>query len=158
MSRKTRIYKKNTASSNEPLFNDELLKKFINCLMYSGKKSIAEQIVYDSFLFIKKELGQNPIEVFRSAIENVTPVVQVMSIRIAGSNYQVPMEIPPHKQSTLAIKWVIESARSRAEKSMSERLCRELIDASRNIGKSIEKKQTLHKMAEANRAYAHYRW
>jgi small subunit ribosomal protein S7 len=158
MSRKTRIFKKNIVSSQEPLYKDNILQKFINCLMVSGKKSIAERIIYDSFHLIKKELSQNPIDVFYKAVDNATPVVQVMSIRIAGSNYQVPVEIPPHKQSTLAIKWIIESSRNRSERTMAERLCRELIDASRNLGKSIDKKQTLHKMAEANRAYAHYRW
>ena len=158
MSRKSRIYKKNVHAPLEVIFKEEILSKFINCLMYSGKKSIAERLVYDSFSLIKKEILTNPIDVFNGAVDNVMPVVQVMSIRIAGSNYQVPVEIPPRKQIMFAVKWIIECARGRTEKTMAERLSRELLDASKNIGKAVEKKQTMHKMAEANRAYAHYRW
>lgn len=157
MSRKSRIYKNKTASTCY-LSENEVLGKFINCIMYDGKKSVAERIVYDCFALIKKDTNMQPMTVFMNAIDNVTPVVHVMSIRIAGSNYQVPMEVPPHKQITLAIKWIIDSARNRSEHSMVERLCKELIDASKNTGKAIEKKQTVHKMAESNRAYAHYRW
>ena len=158
MSRKSRVYKKNMNAPTEVIFKDEVLSKFINCLMYSGKKSIAERIVYDCFLLIKKETLTNPIEVFSNAVNNVTPVVQVMSIRIAGSNYQVPIEISPRKQVMYAIKWIIQCARLRTEKTMAERIFRELLDAAKNMGKAIDKKQTMHKMAEANRAYAHYRW
>ena len=158
MSRKKRVFKKNSQQAHEAIYQNEVLSKFINCLMFSGKKSVAERIIYNSFELIKKETQVEPITIFNSAVDNVTPVVQVLSIRIAGSNYQVPMEISPHKQTILAIRWIIESARKRTEKTMAERLYRELLDASRNNGKSIEKKQTVHKMAEANRAYAHYRW
>nr|YP_007890547.1 ribosomal protein S7 [Histiona aroides]AGH24041.1 ribosomal protein S7 [Histiona aroides] len=157
MSRKTRIYKHKRVSTSY-LSENEVLGKFINCMMYDGKKSVAERILFDCFALIKKDTHLQPMEVFKSAVDNVTPVVHVMSIRIAGSNYQVPMEVPPHKQITLAIRWIIESARNRTEHTMVERLCKELVEASKNTGKSIEKKQTVHKMAEANRAYAHYRW
>nr|NP_044752.1 ribosomal protein S7 [Reclinomonas americana]O21240.1 RecName: Full=Small ribosomal subunit protein uS7m; AltName: Full=Ribosomal protein S7, mitochondrial [Reclinomonas americana]AAD11867.1 ribosomal protein S7 [Reclinomonas americana] len=158
MSRKKRIYKKNTNILQEPVFNDNVLLKFINCLMFDGKKSVAEKLVYNSFREIRKETSVDPIIVFNDAIRNTTPVVQVKSIRIAGSNYQVPMEIPTHRQIMLAIKWIIESARKRTEKTMVERLSKELIDAYKNSGKAIDKKISMHKMAESNRAYAHYRW
>jgi len=126
--------------------------------MYDGKKSVAERLVYESFRGIRKETLIDPIVIFNQAIKNTTPIVQVKSIRIAGSNYQVPMEIPTHRQIMLAIKWIIESARKRNEKNMTERLSKELIDAFKNTGKAIDKKISMHKMAESNRAYAHYRW
>lgn len=158
MSRKKRVFENKNTNNKETICTDAILSKFINCLMYDGKKSIAERVVYDCFQLIKKETLREPLEVFQNAISNVMPVIQVMSIRIAGSNYQVPTEIIPHKQMILSIKWIIDSAKKRSEKTMAERLSKEFADAARNTGKSIEKKQTVHKMAEANRAYAHYRW
>jgi small subunit ribosomal protein S7 len=158
MSRKKRVYKQNKSGLKEPVFKNDVLLKFINCLMFDGKKAIAENLVYDCFRNIRKETSMDPFLIFNQAIKNTTPIVQVKSIRIAGSNYQVPIEIPLHRQTMLSIKWIIESARKRNEKTMVERLSKEFIDASKNIGKAIDKKISMHKMAESNRAYAHYRW
>lgn len=158
MSHKFRSYKTNTLNISTPFYNSENISKLINSIMISGKKNIAETIVYDSFLLIKKETGQDPSMIFLYALENITPLVHTTSIRIAGSNYQVPVEISPKKQIMYALKWLVESARNRKENTMSVRLSKEILDAYRNTGKAVEKKQTIHKMAEANRAYAHYRW
>jgi small subunit ribosomal protein S7 len=158
MSRKDRVYKKNISTTLEYSSKSQILSKFINCLMFDGKKSVAERVVAQAFTLIKKDTHIPVLDTFHTAINNVAPVVYVISIRIAGSNYQVPIEVPPHKQITLSIKWLIACARNRSEKTMPERLAKEIIDAYNNIGRSIEKKQTVHKMAEANRAYAHYRW
>jgi small subunit ribosomal protein S7 len=160
MSRKTNVKASgnNTKLVLEPQFKDTTITKFINCLMYSGQKSVAEKIIYDAFYLIKKETNLNPMQVFQGALHNVSPLVKVKSIRVAGSNYQVPVEIAPQKQTSYGIKWIIESARKRSERTMSIKLFRELVDAYNNSGGSIQKKESLHKIAESNRAFAHYRW
>lgn len=158
MSRKKRVYKKNIISVYEPLFHTDHITKLTNRLMYSGKKSIAEKIVRECFYYIKRDLGKDPIEVFTNALKNITPVVNVISIRIAGSNYQVPVEVQTHRQIMYALKWLIDAARKRTEKTMSLRLYKEILDAHKNTGAAVDQKQKIHKMAEANRAYAHYRW
>lgn len=160
MSRKSSL-KTSINTSNlvlEPQFKDATITKFINCLMYSGQKSVAEKIMYDAFYLIKKETNLNPVQVFQGALQNVSPVVRVKSIRVAGSNYQVPVEIAPQKQASYGIKWIIENARKRSERTMANRLFRELVDAYNNSGGSIQKKEALHRIAESNRAFAHYRW
>ena len=158
MSRKKRIYHVATVQKYEPLFHIDYVSKLINCLMLEGKKGVAEKIVYDALYLLKKETSQEPTTILLNALNNIMPIVHVVSIRIAGSNYQVPVEISPRRQFMYAIKWLIEHARKRQEKTMPERLYKEIFDAAKNTGKSVEKKQTIHKMAEANRAYAHYRW
>jgi len=142
----------------DPKYGSVLVAKFINCLMYDGKKSVAESIFYDTLDIIGKRTGKNPLEVFEKAIENVKPVLEVKSRRVGGATYQVPVDVRPERRISLAIKWVIGCARERAEKGMVLKLANEIMDAYNNRGASIKKKEDMHRMAEANRAFAHYRW
>jgi len=142
----------------DPKYGSVLAMKFINNLMWDGKKSLAMKIFYKALDKIKEETGEDGIKVFEKAIENVKPILEVRPRRVGGATYQVPVEVPPVRQISLAIKWIIKAARERSEKSMIERLAKELIDAARNEGRSIKIKETVHKMAEANRAFAHFRW
>ena len=142
----------------DPKFNNKLVAKFINCLMYKGKKSIAESILYDSFDIIRERTNQDPLAIFQQAINNVKPTLEVKSRRVGGSTYQVPVEVRADRKNTLAIRWIITYARERGEKTMKERLAGELIDAANNEGASIKKKIDTFRMAEANKAFAHYRW
>lgn len=142
----------------DPKYNSKLVSKFINVMMKEGKKSIAERIFYDAFDIIKEKTGQDPLKVFKTAIENVKPVVEVKPRRVGGATYQVPVEIRPQRRTALALRWIIKFARERNEKTMRERLAAELLDAFNNTGASIKKKEDTHKMAEANKAFAHYRW
>jgi len=142
----------------DPRFNEVLLTKFMNSLMRDGKKSTAERIVYGSFDIVHERTREDPLGVFRRAIENTKPSVEVKSRRVGGSTYQVPIEVRPERQTALAIRWVIEQARKRSGKSMREKLANELIEAAHNRGGAIKKKEDVHRMAEANRAFAHYRW
>jgi len=142
----------------DPKYNSTLVTKFINCLMKDGKKSIAEWIFYSALELIEKKTKQEGIQVFYKAIENVKPILEVRPRRIGGATYQIPMEVKPHRQITLAIRWLIHSARERKERTMIERLAAELIEASKGTGAAIKKKEDTHRMAEANRAFAHYRW
>jgi len=139
-------------------YNNVLVTKFINKILLQGKKSIAESIFYGSFAIIEKKTGQEPVEVFKTALNNVKPVVETKSRRIGGANYQVPVEVRPARQMALAMRWIIGFSRGRSEKTMRERLAAELIDAANNRGSSIKKKEDIHKMAAANKAFAHYKW
>ena len=142
----------------DPKFGDEVISKFMNNLMKDGKKSVAEKIVYGAFDDIEKKLKIDPVKVFHDAIENVMPSIEVRSRRVGGATYQVPVEVRPERRKALAIRWIISSARARGEDTMGNRLSSELIDASNNKGNSVKKREDTHKMAEANRAFAHYRW
>jgi small subunit ribosomal protein S7 len=142
----------------DPRYNDRILAKFINAVMLQGKKSIAEGIVYGSFEIIEKRMKEEPLRVFKKALENVKPAVEVKSRRVGGSTYQVPMEIRGQRQTALAFRWLISYARKRHEKTMMEKLAGEFMDAASNRGNSIKKKDDTHKMADANKAFAHYRW
>ena len=142
----------------DPKYNDVVLTKFMNCLMVKGKKSLAEKIVYGAFDIIAAKTKQPPLEVFKAALDNVRPLVKVVSRRVGGSNYQIPMEINEKNGRALAFRWLISYARNRSEKTMIERLAAELIAAFKKEGSSIKKREDTHKMAEANRAFAHLRW
>lgn len=142
----------------DPVYNSPLVMKFINNLMWDGKKSLAMKIFYTALEKIKEYTQEEGIKVFEKAIENVKPVLEVRPRRVGGATYQVPVEVPPRRQISLAIKWIIKAARERPEKRMVERLAKELIDASKNEGRAVKIKETTHKMAEANRAFAHFRW
>ncbi|CAL4324152.1 30S ribosomal protein S7 [Buchnera aphidicola (Chaitophorus sp. 3695)] len=142
----------------DPKFSSELLSKFINILMVDGKKSIAEVIIYSALKMLSKKIGKKPLDAFENALEQVRPVVEVKSRRVGGSTYQVPIEVRPIRRNALAMRWIIESARKRTDKSMSLRLLNELLDAISNKGNAVKKKEDMHKTAEANKAFAHYRW
>lgn len=142
----------------EPKFGSELLAKFINILMISGKKSIAEDIVYKSLKILSKRSGKKELDAFESALENVRPAVEVKSRRVGGSTYQVPIEVRQVRRNTLAMRWIILSARKRSDKSMCLRVANELNDAIENKGNAVKKREEIHRMAEANKAFAHYRW
>lgn len=142
----------------DPKYNDRLIAKFVNNLMHSGKKSVAERILYSALDQIAQRTKDDPVKVFRKAVENVKPAVEVRSRRVGGSTYQVPVEVRPDRRQALAIRWIINYSRGRSEKNMAERLAAELIEASQSRGASAKKREDLHKMAEANKAFAHYRW
>ena len=139
-------------------YHDKVVGRFINMLMSRGKKSIAERVCYGAFDFIQEKTGNDPLKVFRSAIDNVKPIVEVKSRRVGGASYQVPMEIRPVRRLSLALRWIAVYAKARGGKSMSEKLAGELLDAANNTGASVKKKEDTHRMAEANKAFAHYRW
>ena len=144
----------------DPKFGDAVLSRFMNVLMYDGKKSTAERIVYAAMDTIKRRMGQNadPLRMFHEAMDNVKPAVEVRSRRVGGATYQVPVEVRPERRQALAIRWLIESARKRGEHTMEERLSGELLDAANNRGTAVKKREDTHRMAEANKAYSHYRW
>ena len=142
----------------DPKFHDRLVAKFVNALMIGGKKSTAERIVYGAFDLIKERSGDEPVEVFKKAIENVRPVVEVKSRRVGGSTYQVPVEVRSERRNALAIRWIVGFARGRGEQTMEERLAAEFMDAAGNRGATVKKREDTHRMAEANKAFAHYRW
>jgi small subunit ribosomal protein S7 len=142
----------------DPKYHDRLVAKFINGLMLDGKKSTAEQIVYGAFDLIKARTGDEPVEVFKKAIENVRPSVEVKSRRVGGSTYQVPVEVRSERRNALAIRWIVGYARGRGEKTMQERLAAEFMDAAGSRGAAVKKREDTHRMAEANKAFAHYRW
>lgn len=142
----------------DPKFGSKLVSKFINCMMLQGKKGIAETSFYKAMDIIQKKTQKDPIEVFVQALENAKPLVEVKSRRVGGATYQVPVEIRPERRQALGIRWLVTNSRGRSEKTMFEKLAGELMDAYNNTGTSIKKKEDTHKMAEANRAFAHYRW
>ncbi|MGH6929959.1 MAG: 30S ribosomal protein S7 [Dongiaceae bacterium] len=142
----------------DPKFGDVVVSKFMNCLMYEGKKSVAETIVYGAFEQIQKKSGNDPVKVFHDALGNVKPQLEVRSRRVGGATYQVPVEVRPDRAQALAIRWLIGTARERSESTMVDRLCGELLDASNNRGNSVKKREDTHRMAEANKAFSHYRW
>ncbi|MBK97643.1 MAG: 30S ribosomal protein S7 [Bacteroidota bacterium] len=142
----------------DPIFDDKLITRFVNNLMRDGKKSVARKIVYQAFEIIEERTGETGVEIFRSALQNSTPVVEVKSRRVGGATYQVPVEVRQERGTALGMRWLIKAARSRNDKSMSLRLSRELIDASKNEGGAVRKKDETHRMAEANKAFAHFRF
>ncbi len=142
----------------DPVYNSVILTKFINQVMLDGKKGVAEKIVYGAFDIIKDKTGKDPMEVFDEAMKNVMPVLEVKARRVGGANYQVPVEVRPERRQTLGIRWLVANTRKRGGKSMQEKLAAELMDAANNVGASVKKREDTHKMAEANRAFAHYRW
>jgi small subunit ribosomal protein S7 len=142
----------------DPVYNSKTVTRFINKVMLSGKKSVAQRVVYDAFDSIKEKTGKDPMEVFETALKNVMPVLEVRARRVGGANYQVPVEVRPDRRMTLGIRWLVNYARLRGEKTMDARLSAELMDAANNTGAAIKKKEDTHKMAEANKAFAHYRW
>ena len=142
----------------DALYQSPLVTKFINTIMSQGKRSTAERILYQSFDLIKERSGDDPLKVFKKAVDNVKPALEVKSRRVGGATYQVPVEVRPERRTALAMRWLIAYSRARREKSMAERLAAELILASKGEGETIKKKEDTHRMAEANRAFAHYRW
>ena len=142
----------------DPVHGNPMVSKLINCLMYEGKKSVAQQIVYDSLELIRERTSDDPMKVFKKALDNVKPALEVKSRRVGGANYQVPVEVNRNRQTSLSLRWIIGYARERGEKSMVEKLTAELLDAANNRGGAIKKRDDTHRMAEANKAFAHYRW
>lgn len=142
----------------DPVFNSVLVTKLINTIMLDGKKSLAQDILYSAFNIIKEKTQKDPMEVFQAAVENVTPQLEVRTRRIGGTNYQVPTEVSARRKQTLSLRWLVQYARLRNEKTMDVRLANEIIDASNKTGGAIKKREDTHKMAEANRAFAHFRW
>ncbi|MGY9015501.1 MAG: 30S ribosomal protein S7 [Rhodospirillales bacterium] len=142
----------------DPKFGDLVVSKFTNCLMLDGKKSAAEKILYGAFDLIEKKAGADPLKSFHEAIDNVKPAIEVRSRRVGGATYQVPVEVRTSRRQALAIRWIVDLARKRSENTMTERLSGELMDAANNRGAAVKKREDTHKMAEANKAFAHYRW
>ena len=142
----------------DPIYANPLVQKFISCIMYEGKKTVAQEIVYGAFGMIKERANDDPLKVFKKAVDNVKPVLEVKTRRVGGANYQVPVEVNRNRQTSLSLRWIIGYARERGEKSMTERLAAELLDAANNRGGAIKKRDDTHRMAEANKAFAHYRW
>ena len=142
----------------DPKFKDTVVSKFMSCLMFDGKRSVAEKIVYGAFDRIQEKSGNEPVKVFRDALENVRPQLEVRSRRVGGATYQVPVEVRSERAQALAIRWLIDSSRKRGETTMMDRLSGELMDAANNRGNAVKKREDTHKMAEANRAFSHYRW
>jgi small subunit ribosomal protein S7 len=142
----------------DPVYNSPLVTKFINGLMWGGKKSTAESIFYRAVSQVGDKLGEEPLKAFKRAIENVRPTVEVKSRRVGGSTYQVPIEVAQERRGSLAIRWIVAASRSRGEKTMIDRLSGELLDAANNRGNAVKKKEDTHRMAEANKAFAHYKW
>ena len=156
MSRRSRAEKRETPP--DPRFESRTVTKFINNLMRDGKKSVAEKIFYDAVDMLEQRTGQSGVQVFEQALTNAKPTLEVKSRRVGGATYQVPIEVRPERRAALAMRWLISYARRRSEKSMSERLAAELLAASRGEGATVKKKDDTHRMAEANKAFAHYRW
>ena len=142
----------------DPLYNSKLVTKLINNIMYDGKKGVAQKIVYDAFAIVESKLGRNPLEAFNEALENVMPVLEVKARRVGGSTYQVPMEVRAERRQTLGLRWITTYSRTRGERTRAERLAAEIIDAINSAGGVFKKKEETHRMAEANKAFAHYRY
>ena len=142
----------------DPIYGDVVVTKLINNIMLDGKKGIAQAIVYGAFEIVKEKTGEEPTEVFRKALENIMPVLEIKARRIGGATYQVPIQVRPERRQTLGIRWILAAARKRGEKVMAERLAGELLDAANNTGAAVKKREDTHKMAEANKAFAHYRY
>jgi len=156
MPRKAHIVKREIVP--DAIYQSTLISKFVNCMMYGGKKSTAQHLLYNAMDVIQQKTQDDPLKLFKKAIENIKPVLEVKSRRVGGSTYQVPVEVNPARRTSLAIRWILQYSRSRGEKSMDEKLAGELMDAANNRGNSIKKKEDTHRMAEANKAFAHYRW
>lgn len=142
----------------DPLYNSKLVTKLVNNVMYDGKKGVAQTIVYDAFGIIADKTGENALEVFQAALDNIKPELEVKARRVGGSTYQVPMDVRPDRKQTLALRWLISYARSRSERTMAERLAGEILDAKNSMGGAFKKKEETHRMAEANKAFAHYKY
>lgn len=142
----------------DPIYNSKLVTRLVNSIMYDGKKGVAQKIVYDAFDIVKEKTGKDALEVYTAAMENIMPLLEVKARRVGGSNYQVPIEVRPDRRQTLGLRWLTEYARNRSEKTMKERLANEIIDAMNGQGGAFKKKEDTHKMAEANKAFAHFRW
>ena len=142
----------------DPLYNDKVVTKLINNIMLDGKKGVAQKIVYDAFDIVKEKSGKEPLEVFNDAMNNIMPLLEVKARRVGGATYQVPMEVRPERKQTLGLRWLTTYSRTRNEKTMRERLAGEILDAANNAGGAVKKREDTHKMAEANKAFAHYRW
>ncbi len=142
----------------DPLYNSKLVTKLINNIMYDGKKGVAQKIVYDAFAIVETKSGKNPLESFQAALDNIMPKLEVKARRVGGSTYQVPMDVRPERQLTLGLRWITKYSRARSERTMADRLAAEILDAINNTGASVKKKEDTHKMAEANKAFAHFRW
>ena len=142
----------------DPKYGDALVTRCINVIMKRGKKSLAERLLYGAFDIIQERTGEEPLKVFRQAVDNVRPVIEVRSRRVGGSTYQIPVDVPAERRIALSMRWLVGSARSRGERGMQQRLAGEVIDAYRNTGSAVKKKEDTHRMAEANKAFAHYRW
>ena len=156
MSRRGQISKRDVLP--DPLYNSKLVTKLINNVMYDGKKGVAQKIVYDAFAEVEAKTGANPLEAFNEALENVMPVLEVKARRVGGSNYQVPMEVRPERRQTLGLRWLVAYARTRGERTMAERLAAEIIDAKNSAGGAFKKKEETHRMADANKAFAHFKY
>jgi small subunit ribosomal protein S7 len=156
MPRRREIPKRETLP--DPLYGSTLITKFINCMMLRGKKSTSEHIFYGALDTIKERAKEDPVKIFKKALDSVKPVLEVKSRRVGGATYQVPVEVSQDRRTSLAIRWIISNARARSEKTMRERLAGEILDASNNRGGAIKKREDTHRMAEANKAFAHYRW
>lgn len=142
----------------DPIYGSKVVTKLINKIMWDGKKGVAQGVVYDAFEIIREKTNKDPLEVFETAMNNVMPVLEVKARRIGGATYQVPMEVRPDRRQTLGIRWIVDASRKRGERYMRERLASELMDAANNTGSAVKKREDTHKMAEANKAFAHYRW
>lgn len=142
----------------DPIYHSETLSKLINTVMRSGKKSLAERIVYEALDIVKEKTGRDPLEVLDEALKNIMPVLEVKPRRVGGATYQVPVEVRPERRRSLSLRWLVQFARERGEKTMADRLAAEMLDAANNQGGAVRKKEETHRMAEANRAFAHYRW
>ena len=142
----------------DPMYNSVLVTKLVNSIMLDGKKGVAQKVVYGAFDLIKEKTEKEPLEVFTQAMENIMPSLEVKARRVGGATYQVPIEIRPERRQTLALRWLVEFSRKRGEKTMAERLAAEIMDAANNTGAAVKRKEEMHRMAEANKAFAHYRW
>lgn len=142
----------------DPIYNSKVFTKLVNQVMWDGKKSLAEKICYEAFDMVAQETGKDPMEVFEEAMKNITPIVEVRARRVGGANYQVPVEVRPERRQTLAVRWLVAFTRKRGEKTMAQRLAGEIMDAANGGGGAVRRKEETHKMAEANKAFAHYRW
>ena len=156
MPRRGRISKRDVLP--DPMYGSKLVTKLVNNVMYDGKKGVAQTIVYDAFALIEEKIGQNPLEVFQEALDNLKPALEVKARRVGGSTYQVPMEVRPERQQTLALRWLVAYSRNRSERTMAERLAAEIMDAKNSMGGAFKKREETHRMAEANKAFAHYRY
>ena len=142
----------------DPVYNDKVVTRLINNIMLDGKKGTAQKIVYGAFEIIKEKTGKEPVEVFREAMDNIMPVLEVKARRVGGATYQVPMEVRPERRQTLGLRWLTTYSRARNERTMAERLAAEIMDATNNLGSAVKKREDTHKMAEANKAFSHFRW
>ncbi|WP_134686779.1 30S ribosomal protein S7 [Brevibacillus migulae] len=142
----------------DPVHNSKLVTRLINRLMVDGKRGVAQNILYNAFGIIQERTGRNPMEVFEEALKNIMPVLEVKARRVGGANYQVPIEVKPERRTTLGLRWLVNYSRTRGEKTMEQRLANEIMDAANNTGAAVKKREDTHKMAEANKAFAHYRW